>query len=835
MSGRALPEGTIAFLLTDIESSTRLLRELGESYDRMLEEHHAIVRGATAASGTEVRCAGDGFIFAFTDPGAALSAAVDVQRALSAHRWPDDADVRVRVAVHRGEAKVLDGDYVSLALHQAVRLCAAANGGQILVSPDVVEAAGTSLPEFAAFTSVGTFHVRDFDGDVELFEIRHPDLVAVPAPPRVPSAAVHNLPAQRTTFVGRRYELGEITKLLGIAPLVTLVGPGGIGKTRLGSEAGLLRAGEYADGVWLVPLSGVDGPGVEHAVAGALGFVSQPDRTTLDTIIDGLTGKNALLIMDNCEHVVGACADLCDRLLASCPSASILATSREPLLLTTEHVYRIDPLGVPVDGAAIDQIRASDAVQLFEQRARQADQSFVIDDENARSVAEICRLVDGVPLAVELVAARCGTDTPAALADQVEGALLDLARRGGDARHRTLRGTIEWSTRALDDEARRTFSRLAFFRSGFTVEAAAAVADAEAEAMDGIARDLVRQSLLELSAEHDPPRFRLLEPVRLFARDVLESTGASDETAARFVSWCAGFMEEMHAAYYTTEQTTAMRRVRDDLDNIRAGFELALARNEWEPAARIANDSTGFASADGRWREVWDWCNRVLEFDVPADYAARMRLARAHLSHMLGDNAAARRDFAEAGVMHQREGDVRGYTGCLIGEAQVARATGDVDGAIPLYEQALDAARRSDLVSMVALCLADLGLLYIGRDSSHAQHLLQEAAEIYDAQGHKTGLAGTYNLLGAAAADRGDLAVAEAHYRRAIEEAEAIGFVMVLASAERGLGGLEVTRRRYDEAERLLRSACARFTEIGMDQYAAAAQADLDRLAETRP
>ena len=485
MSG--LPGGLVTFLFSDIEGSTRLVKALRDRYPEVLAEYRRLVRAAIAAhGGHEVDVQGDGFFVAFGGATQAVLCALDVQRALAAHRWPAGARVRVRIGVHTGQA-VLTGDgYTGVAVHRAARICAAARGGQVLISQttqDVVE----DQEEELGFTlvDVGEYRLKGLDRPVRLFRLAAAGLDPVRAAEGGAERAaggggVHSFPAVLTSFVGRAGPVREVAGLLGECRLVTVTGPGGVGKTRLAGEVAQQVAGRFADGVWLVELAPAGDPVLVPAVvAAALGVRGQPGVPAAEALAGVLARLQLLLVLDNCEHVIQGAAELCGGLLAAADDLQILATSREPLAVPGEARYRLGPLTVP---GPDERAEGAEAVALFADRARRADPRFAVDEQTGPEVARLVARLDGMPLAIELAAARIEALGVAQLADRLGDSLALLA--GGDrlaaGRHRSLAATAQWSYQLLAEAEQRAFRRLSVFPGPFTLEGAEAVAGQEA-------------------------------------------------------------------------------------------------------------------------------------------------------------------------------------------------------------------------------------------------------------------------------------------------------------------------------------------------------------------
>jgi class 3 adenylate cyclase len=410
--GQLMSAGTLTFVFTDIEGSTALLRRVGEGvYAQLLADHHALVRSVLAAhGGQELNTMGDGFFAAFASPRACVAAVVQMQQALQGHAWAAGERLRVRMGVHTGEASDTAVGPVGLDVHRAARLAAVGHGGQVLVSETAAALVRDALPPGAALIDLGTHQLKDLGRPEQIFQLSAPGLAAGFPPLRSLGnpALRNNLPAQLASFIGRDRELSHVRGLVGSCRLVTLTGAGGAGKTRLGLQvaAGLLD--ESGDGVWLVELASVSGPdAVAAAIAGALRIPAQQGRSALDVLAAALGPQDMLIVLDNCEHLIGACAKTVDAILRRCPKVHLLVTSREPLGIGGETIYRVPSLSLPGPGDSDAAAAAScDAVALFAARAREQGAPLPIDEQTAPLAVSVCRRLDGMPLAIELAAAR---------------------------------------------------------------------------------------------------------------------------------------------------------------------------------------------------------------------------------------------------------------------------------------------------------------------------------------------------------------------------------------------------------------------------------------------
>jgi predicted ATPase/class 3 adenylate cyclase len=527
---------TVAILFTDIEGSSRLWEQHPDRMPALLARHDRLTHDAVESRhGIVVKTTGDGLLAAFEDAAAAIRAAIDIQRALADPAFSEEIVLRTRIGVHAGLVERRARDLFGPAVNRAARMMATAHGGQILVSQAVVDVLAQRLPDAVSLRELGTVRLRDLARPERIWQVVHRDLRADFPALRSLESTPNNLPVQVTSFVGREREQAEVAALLRTSRLVTLIGTGGLGKSRLSLQVGAELLDRYPDGVWLVELASLDdGRLVAQAVAGALGVREDPGRPLTEALARFVSDRCLLLVLDNCEHMASACAELAETLLAAGPRVSILASSREHLRIPGETVYPLSTLALPEGDGADEtaELPRYEAVRLFLDRALTVQPAFRLTDANARPVVEICRRLDGIPLALELAAARLRTlqvgDIAARLDDRFR--LLKGGSRTAEPRQQTLEALIDWSHDLLSAKERALFRRLAVFAGGWTLAAAESVgAQSEAstpDVVDDLSR-LVEKSLV--SFDPDTGRFRLLETVREYARQRLDE---SDDAAA---------------------------------------------------------------------------------------------------------------------------------------------------------------------------------------------------------------------------------------------------------------------------------------------------------------
>jgi predicted ATPase/class 3 adenylate cyclase len=690
------PSGNVTFLFTDIEGSTRLFQGLGEVFVEVLEAHRTLIRAAVAAhGGFEVKTEGDGFFIVFGDAVSAVEACVDAQRALTAYKWPPHGEVRVRMGLHTGVAvPTAEADYVALAVHQAARIADAGHGRQVLLSAETAGLVHGVLPPGTDLAERGSYVLKDFDEPQELYQLTHPDIESSFPPLRASPAMPHNLPDVRTSFVGRQRELATVEELISTGRLVSVVGSGGAGKTRLCLELAARLAAGFDAGATLSDLSPLTDPSLVTAtVASVFGVRDTSGADLLEAVGRELAGRRALLVLDNCEHLVEAAAAAVDRLLALAPGLRVLATSREPLRVAGEQVWRIIPLAVPDVEAPVESVRACESVRLFEDRARLALPTFSVTEQNASAVASICRHLEGLPLGIELIASRVSAMSPSAVAARLDSQVgtVAVAGRRSVERHRSLEATIDWSYQLLAEGDRRVLRSLSIFAGGFTAQAVESVADTD-QPVESLA-GLVDRSLVVYAADID--RYRLLETIRLFARSRLEQSGESHQVGQRHLAWCAAFADMVYKAAVTSQEAHVFAEVDQEIDNVRAALT-------WAEQHRAVDGLT----VVGRLLQYWfyrapvegrAWAERMLAATPSADPVSigLVITAKASCTFAMGDPKGAIEASEPAVNMLRTGGDDEALQYALVYRANALFYLPDHDEAERLYLEASTLAART--------------------------------------------------------------------------------------------------------------------------------------------
>ena len=789
--GAELPAGTLTLLLTDIEGSTRHWETDPEAMEVALQRHDRLLAEVIGEHGGAVitsRGEGDSFFAVFHSAVSAVEAAGMCQLRLRREVWPANMALRVRMGLHTGEARVRGGDHLDHSpINRCARVRAAGHGGQVLLTKATSDLVAGRLGGGFGLKRLGDFRLRDLAAPELIFQLIHADLPADFPPIHTVAERIGNLPLQVSSFVGRARELGQTAAALGEARLVTLTGAGGVGKTRLALQVAGQVAPRFRDGAWLCELAPVRDPAaVDDAVAAVFSVTVWAGQSTRDALVEFLRGKQLLLVLDNCEHLLEGAAALADVLHRSCERLVILATSREGLGIEGERLVPVPPLAVPGADADLAAITQAEAVRLFVERAAAIKPEFVVTAENAAAVTGVVWRLDGIALAIELAAARIAAMTPAELARRLEQsfAVLAAGRRGAVAHHQTLRATIDWSYKLLAEPEQRLLARLAVFAGGCTLEAAETVCSGE-----GIDQDTVFELLARLVArslvvteEHGPEtRYRLLETIREYGEELLDEAGKTDRWQAR------------HADYYTG----VLSRIREPAHDpqpgvfwaVRLGAEQDNLLGAWSWAINTRNIDTAFSILAGfapsevsyRYRLLLDaeaalelpgaaahpgyplalavsarfashradvtateeLCRGAAEANQrrdPHDWRVEEVIcdARAHIAFTAGAFADAARLNQRAAGLARAGGDLAD-TSLWLGVAGTTHLlVGDASRGIPLAREALTLARQIGDPALIASGLLAVGMTVVESDPEQARACLRESLELTTALGYQS-------------------------------------------------------------------------------------------------
>ncbi len=816
-----LPTGTVTLLFTDIEGSTHLLQRLGSDYARVLGEHQALLRAAFAAQGgAEVDTQGDAFFVAFATAAKALAAAVAATQALAANAWPEDGVVRVRMGLHTGSPQVVGDHYVGLDVHRAARIASAGHGGQILLSDVTRGLIENALPEGLSLRDLGPHRLKDLQQPERLSQVIILGLQADFPPIKTLDRRQHNLPTQPTPLLNRTEPLATLTAWLRHdARLVTLTGSGGTGKTRLAIQVAAELVDAFADGVWLVRLSRLSDPAlVIPTIAQTLGLKDTSGQSLAALLRAYIAEKRLLLVLDNFEQVVEAAAGIADLLEAS-QGLRLLVTSRTPLRLRGEREYPLVPLALPDrrQRPSPDRLSQYAALALFIERASAARPDFTVTTTNAPTIVEICARLDGLPLAIELAAARVKLLPPEALLARLSSrlGLLTGGARDLEPRQQTMRAAIAWSEQLLTSAEQALFQRLAVFVDGCTLEAAEAVCAApegaaplELDVLDGLSM-LVDHSLVQQRAEDGEPRFVMLHVIREYALERIETRDVGKEAEA---------LRRAHAAYYLAlveqaepkltgpDAAAWLDRLEREHDNLRAALNWARERGAVETGLRLVSAAGRFWATRGYLGEGRAWVESMLALESVAS------------------DDQQEQDTGKARGAGSEDSDLAGAAQAVeLGRARAFRAGGSLamwQGDYPVaarwLEQAVSHARIAGDRRTAAAALRNLGSIAEEQgELERASKLEAESLALALEIGDHSGVASALNNLGIIAWRQGDLVRAGDRFTEALALARTMGDQQDISTYLGNVGVVMRQRGELAQAEALLREALALHRELG--------------------
>jgi predicted ATPase len=764
----------VTFLFTDIEGSTQLWETAPDAMRAALARHDEVVRGAIEGhSGHVFSTGGDGFAAAFARAGDALAAAGDAQAGLGAETWPGGAPIRVRMGLHTGEVDERGGDYFGPALNRAARLTSLGHGGQVLCSSATAE-----LLEAADLIDMGEHRLRDLSAPQRVFQVGHGAFPALRSLDAFPS----NLPAQPGAFVGRDEELAEVIGAVEMSRVVTLTGVGGVGKTRLALQAAAELLPRFRDGAWLVELAPVIEPeALVEVVARALDVAERQGQPLAASVTDFLRAKRLLVLLDNCEHILDAVAAFVGGVVAACPEVTVLATSREGLRARGERVVIVPALGLPPSGADVESALSADAVRLFVERAAEAKGRFELTPTSAPAVARLVRRLDGIPLALELAAARVRSLTPAELADRLDERFRLLAggQRTAVERHQTLRRAIDWSYDLLTPPEQAALNRTAVFAGDFGLDAAEAVVAGDGiEVIDivDLLGHLVDKSLVLAEDRDGTTRYRLLETIRQYAQERLEAAGEAGLVRRRHAEHCAGLAAAAGAGLRGREEVAWTDRVDTELDNLRAAVAWAVGTGDADLALRVvaplALGGTRAGYAAGAWAAAAAAVPEAEAHPLYPQVLAFSGFAAATAGDQPGGLETCRRALAAADTLGV---DGRALCRVLSFAAGVAGYDIGSDEVGPLAERYVELARSvgDDFELAQALCLAWVRHVRDAGDVAAAAELTDEALAVARRLGSQSALC--YALFSSGTVRMGNPGQALPYIEQALAAAEQVG------------------------------------------------------------
>lgn len=819
-----IPSGIVTFVFTDIEGSTRLWQDEPEAMKTALECHDALLRKIIEKNGGYVfKTVGDAFCAAFHSPLDAVRATVAFQQGLKETSWPPNAVIRVRASIHTGEASLRDNDYFGVNLSRVGRLLSAGHGGQVLVSSATHQLVQDELPPQVTFRPMGTHRLRDLSRPDEIFQLEHPDLDHDFPALKTLDNRPNNLPRPRTSFIGRELELLDLEELSKKSQLLTLTGMGGTGKTRLAIEFAADLLGQFDKGVWFVDLAPLTDPDlVPHAVATVFKFGQEEGKTLTETLVEKLADKATLVVIDNCEHLLDASATLIDELLRGCPKMRIVATSREALGIPGEQVYRVRSLPLPKVDGNITALAECDSVRLFLERATLAKHDFSLTDENAPAVSSICSHLDGIPLAIELAAARLRAMSPADISLRLDKKfrLLTGGSKTALKRQQTLLGLVDWSYDLLNEREQALLQRLSVFRGGWTARLAEmACSDDLVDEFDvlDLLSQLVEKSLIFTEGTGTSFRYRILETVRDYAAEKL-SENDPDSWRDRHLLAITNLVESMANSTSNTELEKMVGEVKSEEDNIREALIWSTTTEERaEIALKLISSIRPAWHRGTNFREAFE--RSVAALDVAKGdpkLRARALIAISNLGgasgHMVESIAHANR----AAEIAQELGDHALEVVALQSLANRYGECGEYERSVFFYEKALDLARQTGDEFRIATVSAHLGvnLAQAGRGPEGEQLTIDAIASL-ESIGRSDPLPVHFNNLGYVQFTIGKFDEAEKTFKEAMERAQSQSDDRIGARINQNLSSVLVAQGRLAEAKDLLEFAMQFAVNVG--------------------
>ncbi|HEY8178320.1 MAG TPA: AAA family ATPase [Candidatus Limnocylindria bacterium] len=793
-----LPVGTVTFLFTDIQGSTQAAQRLGDRWPPMLDRHNQLLAEMVAASqGVVFGTEGDAVFAVFETAPRAITAAVAAQRALVAEPWDGGESVHVRMGIHSGEGTVSGDTYVGIDVHRVARIASAGHGGQVLTSAAARMLGESSLPDGVSLRDLGEFRLKDLSRPEHVSMLVIEGLPDEFPPLRTLDAVPNNLPTQLTTFLGRERELAEAAALLEQARLLTLTGPGGTGKTRLSLQLAADATDRFRDGVYFVPLGTIDTPElVLPTIAQALGM-PDPGGGAIDRLADQLAGKQLLLVLDNFEQVSDAAPQIAD-LLTRLPEARVLATSRSPLHVYGEQEYPVPPLALPDPSQLPDLETLSQfaSVALFIERAMAVRPGFAVDPSNAPAIAEICVRLDGLPLAIELAAARVRVLTPQAILSRL-GDQLGLLAGGASnlpERQQTLRGAIGWSHELLEPGDRTAFARLAVFAGGADLAGVEAVVTADwpdagpaPDALDAVVSLLDKSLLRQEMTDDGESRFRMLSAIRAYGLERLEEREPAAETRHRHADHYLALAEGLAGTVFGSEQRAALDTFEREHDNLRAAIGLAVEESDAARAMRFLAACWRFWQMRGYLPEARDKANRIMQLQGASDEVRLTALdAAGGVAYWQGDMYAAREWYEQEQALAEQLGDERAVAEAIYNDSFTYSLTPDeTSKARMMAEDALARFRKLNDRSGIGKALWGVVNSYVFEDEVEpARSLIDESLEVSRELGDRFQLGWALFTKGLILNKVGETAGARQSYQDAMaifrETEDVTGYALVL-------------------------------------------------------
>ncbi|HSL47057.1 MAG TPA: tetratricopeptide repeat protein [Anaerolineales bacterium] len=823
----SIPSGTVTFLFTDIEGSTKLAQEHPDRWESLRERHHSILREAFETNhGFVFQIIGDAFCVAFHTVADGLIAAVEAQQGLQREEW-GESTIKVRMGLHTGSAELHGNDYRGyLTMAKVQRIMSVAYGGQVLLSNTSAELLHNELPKDISLLDRKEHRLKGLPHPEHLWQVVTPDLQQDFPPLQSLKEIPNNLPVRLTTVIGRENEVEQVKKMLEKNRLVTLTGSGGVGKTRLSLQVASEILDEYPNGIWLVELAPVTDPAlVTQAVCNALDIRPQGKIDALTVLTDYLRAKKMLLVIDNCEHLINASAQLSEMLLHTCRNIKLLASSREALGIEGESPYRVPSLSLADSNSGLRIIEQSEAVQLFVERAKTILPGYALTETNASTIAQICQRLEGIALAIELAASRVKLLKVEQIKERLDDTfrLLTGGSRTALPRQQTLRGTIDWSYKLLSEEERRVLRSLSMFVGGWTLDAAEFICDS-ANMLD-LLTHLVDKSLVAVDREHIyEPRYYLLETIRQYAREKLAESGEGERIRGRHLDYFLKLAQRAEPELYGAGQIEWSQKLEDEHENLRAALEWSL-QEDISKGQQLTAALLESWVLNGHPSEGYEWLNKMLAMNPEEKTLVRAKLlsGAGWLAFWLSLGEQIVERFCDASIVLFRQlGDDQSAAFPITTLAHLARARSDYDQAFALLGESRELFRKAGNKWGVRHVLLNLGSTAEAQENyEQAQKFYEEslllAKEIGDKEGFGVALIG----IGRLAEKLGEDERAMELYQEALQIEKAVKSKITISWILRYLGLMYIRLGKYEEAEALLEEDIEICRKMGTQAYLA--------------
>ncbi|MBS1517821.1 MAG: tetratricopeptide repeat protein [Bacteroidetes bacterium] len=838
-----IPSGNVTFLFTDIEGSTKLSQDFPELLPAALERHNTILRDAVESNNGHIfKIAGDAYCCAFQNADDAVKAAVDAQLKLSGEKW-NGAVIKVRMGIHSGKAEWNGKDYMGyITLARASRVMSAAYGEQILISNDAhilcldgSESPGENKSEIntyslrvfetneISFRDLGERRLKDVIQPIRLYQITGPGLRADFPPLKTLDARPNNLPVQLTNFIGREEEIKHAKELLSNNRLLTLTGAGGAGKTRFALQTGADLIDDFLNGVWLVELAAIsDTESLPEALINIFGLKEEPNKTPEETLTGYLKDKEILVILDNCEHLVTACAELAERLLISCPELKIIATSREALNCAGEQIYKIPPLTQPdpSDRESSEQLSKYESVRLFIERALAVNPDFQADKKNSASLAEICSSLDGIPLAIELAAARTKVLTVEQIRDRLDDRfnLLSDGKRTSLPRQQTLKALIDWSYDLLTEKEKLLWKRLSVFKGGWTIESAEGICSdnfiSKKEIIDLLGL-LAEKSII--SFDYKKERYSILETMKQYGADLLKTEKGTEKLFGRYLNYFMEFSENAEPRLSGEGIINWLEKLETDHLNLQSAIEWSVISGEREKGARLAGslwrfwDIRGHISA-GR-KLTMGILNNPEGISKPA--LAKLILRAAQITRFQGDYKQAEKYYNDCLILSRELGDIPITAASLNGLGNVALDLKNYKLAKQYYLESLDLRRQTGDKDIIANSFNNLGnVAFILENYDECLKFYEESLKLKREIGDKRGIANSLHNLSNLAFDRNKFDLGRKYSEESLEIRKELGDKNGIAESLFNLGNVSMNSREFEKAQKFFEESLEIYREL---------------------